>query len=75
MRTIPITDFKARCLALLQELHDTDERLIVTKHGKPFAEVRPCKEELEAVLARFRGSVVDSGDVVDPVGEEWDVER
>ena len=42
MQTISITDFKARCLALLQELSDTNESLVITKHGKPFAEA--CAE-------------------------------
>ena len=75
MRTISITDFKARCLALLQELQDADEPLIVTKHSKPFAEVRPCRDDLEAALRKFRGSVVHRGDIVSPIDEEWDVER
>lgn len=75
MRTISITDFKARCLALLQELQDTDEPLIVTKHGRPLAEVRPCRDDLETALQKFRGSVVYSGDIVSPIDEEWEAER
>ncbi|MBT4498369.1 MAG: type II toxin-antitoxin system Phd/YefM family antitoxin [Gemmatimonadetes bacterium] len=75
MQTISITDFKARCLALLQELSDTNESLVITKHGKPFAEVRPCKQNVETALKKFRGSVVHCGDIVSPIEEAWDANR
>jgi antitoxin (DNA-binding transcriptional repressor) of toxin-antitoxin stability system len=75
MQTISITDFKARCLALLQELSDTNESLVITKHGKPFAEVRPCKQDVETALEKFRGSVVHCGDIVSPIEEEWDADQ
>jgi len=75
MQTISITDFKARCLALLQELSDTNESLVITKHGKPFAEVRPCKQDVETTLQKFRGSVVHCDDIVSPIEEEWDADR
>lgn len=75
MPTTTISRFKAKCLSLLQELHETNETLIITKHGKPFAEVRPCGKDLENALKRFRGSVVYSGDLISPIDEEWEAAR
>ncbi|HET9243248.1 MAG TPA: type II toxin-antitoxin system Phd/YefM family antitoxin [Gaiella sp.] len=42
-RTISATQFKARCLALLDEIGDTGETLVVTKRGKPVARVTPAE--------------------------------
>ena len=72
MPTISISEFKAKCLSLLQELNENNETLIITKYGKPFAEVRPCAKDLESALERFRGSVVYSGDLISPIDEEWE---
>jgi prevent-host-death family protein len=40
-KEITATQFKARCLRLLDEVAETGETLIVTKHGKPVARVEP----------------------------------
>ncbi len=40
-REISATQFKARCLRLLDEVAETGETLVVTKHGKPVARVEP----------------------------------
>ena len=72
MPTISISEFKARCLSLLEDLRNSDETLIITKHGKPLAEVRPCKNDLASALEKFRGSVVREEDIVSPVQVEWE---
>ena len=43
-RSIPATEFKANCLALLDEVAMTKETLVVTKHGRPIARVLPAGE-------------------------------
>lgn len=40
-REITASQFKARCLRLLDEVSETGETLIVTKHGRPVARVVP----------------------------------
>ena len=40
-REITASQFKARCLRLLDEVAETGETLIVTKHGKAVARVLP----------------------------------
>lgn len=39
--TVPASVFKARCLALLDEVAATHRSLVVTKHGVPVARVVP----------------------------------
>jgi prevent-host-death family protein len=40
-REISASQFKARCLRLLDEVAETGETLVVTKHGRPVARVEP----------------------------------
>lgn len=40
-REITATQFKARCLRLLDQVAQTGETLVVTKHGRPVARIEP----------------------------------
>ncbi len=44
MRSIAASEFKAKCLALLDEVAETKEELVVTKRGKAVARVVPAEE-------------------------------
>ena len=65
---IPAGEFKARCLALLDEVAVTGREIIVTKRGKPVARVLPPEG---AEPTSLRGSVTFHGDLVAPFHEEW----
>ena len=41
MQTIQASEFKAKCLALMDDVASTGDVLIITKNGKPIAELRP----------------------------------
>jgi prevent-host-death family protein len=51
-KQISATQFKARCLRLLDEVERTGESLVITKHGRPVARVEPPKPPED-----LRGSV------------------
>ena len=72
MKTIPTTEFKTRCLALLREVAENHETLIVTKHGKPVARVLPYSAPSDLNL--LKDSVLFETDLVSPIDEAWDVE-
>jgi prevent-host-death family protein len=69
--TVPAGEFKAKCLKLLDQVAQKHETLIVTKRGKPVAEVRPV-EEPGGFVGSMRGSVVWMGDVISPIDVEWE---
>jgi prevent-host-death family protein len=79
METIPISRFKATCLALLDKVKRTGQQIIVTKKGEPIAQVipPPLAEKPESWLgcAQSTGRIV--GDIVGPVLDagEWEVLR
>ena len=67
---MPAGVFKAECLAVLDRVAATGESVIVTKRGRPVAEVSPIKTRGTRSL---RGSVETLGDVVAPVLGDWDL--
>src|SRR5712675_1714218 len=72
-RRIPAGEFKARCLALLDEVAATGTSIVVTKYGKPVAKVVPLGEADD--LPTLRGSVVREGDIVSPIDVRWKADR
>jgi prevent-host-death family protein len=76
METVPISKFKATCLALLERVRTTGEPLLVTRRGEPVAEIiPPPRPDLgESWLGKLRGTGVIKGDVVSPASDdEWKV--
>jgi prevent-host-death family protein len=70
--TVPAGQFKAKCLALLDQVARTHRPLVVTKRGKPVARIVP----LQPLPSRgLRRSVVEYGDIVSPLGDEWEAGR
>lgn len=73
MESITATQFKARCLALLDDVAEGGE-IVVTKRGKPVARVVPVEE----LAHDLRGSVeqlVSDEELIAPIDLEWDAER
>lgn len=68
---VSASEFRARCLALLDEVQATGRRLIITKHGEPVAQLVPIEGRQPATLA---GSVLEAVDLVSPTGEAWAAE-
>jgi prevent-host-death family protein len=71
-QTVSAAQFKAECLALFDRVAESHEVYIVTKRGRPVAQVVPIESEAAGPLA---GSVTVLGDIVGPVLGDWDVER
>lgn len=69
-RTIPASEFKAKCLALLDEVAETKETLVVTKRGKPVAQVVPA-EEPRSLIGSARQLVSDE-EFIKPLYEDWE---
>jgi prevent-host-death family protein len=72
MKTVSATEFKSRCLALLDEVQRTRRRLIVTRHGKPVAEIGPYRPESPSQANPLKGSILAQDDLVSPIDISWD---
>jgi len=71
-KSIAAGEFKARCLALLDDVERTGTPLVVTKRGRAVARVVPAEKPKARSL---RGSVVRMGDVVSSTHERWDADE
>jgi len=77
--TIPISVFKARCLAVLRRVKQTGHPILVTKFGEPVAEIVPPTPAQPAApwIGKLKGTAEIAGDIVAPVAKpsDWDVMR
>lgn len=74
MRTINASEFKAKCLAILDEVAATGEEVTITKRGQAVARLTPPVQVRETYpQERLRGTVTIRGDIVGPVivEEDW----
>ena len=66
--------FKAQCLQLMDQVKQTHEEIIITKHGRPVAKLVPVEDEPSSIFVGFmKGSVVVIGDIIASVDEDWEV--
>lgn len=69
MQTIQASKFKAKCLALMDEVARTGETILVTKNGKPVAELRPHRgARAKTLIGLHKGRIKILGDIVAPIG-------
>ncbi len=65
-KTMPASEFKAKCLALMDEVAQTGEAVLITKNGKPVAQLAPAPSAVKPRRPAFgmhKGMVYPIGDV------------
>ena len=75
MEIINASEFKARCLAILDRVSATGERVVILKRGRPVAELGPAtRAHAEHPQLELRGTVTVVGDIVGPAlpEEHWE---
>ena len=78
MARIPATEFKARCLELMDRVAEKRETYVITKRGKPVARLVPVAwNAKDPLFGRLRGMAVEVGDIMSPVvpADAWDTLR
>ena len=76
MKTVPAGSFKQTCLRLLDEVAETGEPIVVTKRGRPVAQVVPIPRlRRESWRGAMAGQGTILGDIIAPAAEEdeWEV--
>jgi prevent-host-death family protein len=65
--------FKAKCLAVMDEVQAKRETVVITKRGKPVAKLVPVNAERDDIYNFMAGKGTVTGDVVAPAisGKEW----
>lgn len=69
MESMPVSEFKATCLAVLQRVRRTGRPILITRFGEPVAELVPATRPARGGewLGCMSGRAEIRGDVVGPV--------
>jgi prevent-host-death family protein len=76
MQEVAISEFKAKCLAMLEQVRQTKKPLRVTRFGKPVAEIVPPSPDAgkRDWLGSMKHEMEIVGDIMSPVIDEKDIE-
>ena len=77
MKTVSVTEFKAKALRMIDDVEKTKEQLTLTKRGKPVAQVIPYQgRSRKFQFGKLAAYLVYEGDIVSPLGEKiWEASR
>jgi prevent-host-death family protein len=74
--TIAASDFKARCLRILEEVAERGDTVVITKRGKALAKLVPLETERKPLKGRWKGFAKTNGDIVNSdTSGDWDALR
>ncbi len=67
------SEFKAKCLRILDDVAATGDSLIITKRGRPIAKVTALQTGRKPMMGRWKGKGKIKGNLVDISAEgEWE---
>jgi prevent-host-death family protein len=74
MKKISATEFKARCLKLIDQVHDTGRPITITKRGRVVATLNPAGDQDDKPWLKLRGTIIRYDDPFKPAVDpsEWD---
>jgi len=71
--TLLVSDFKARCLSILDEVAVTGKSIFVARRGKPLVRVCPLECDKPRQLGALRGELTITGDIVSSdFSDDWE---
>ena len=74
VRTIKASEFKARCLKLMDEVADNGAEIVITKNGRPVSRLVPYRKKPDTLFGIDRGKLEIHGDLDEPLDVAWEAE-
>jgi prevent-host-death family protein len=74
MQIIKASEFKAKCLHLMEVVNETNEEIIITKNGKPISRLVPYIKQVESLFGLHKGKIKSSDKEIYSTSEKWNVE-
>ncbi len=77
MKTMAISEFKARALKVLDEVARSKEPVVITKRGRPLAQVVAFRQsETKTAPGKLAAAFIFEKDIVTPLGPElWEASQ
>lgn len=74
-KRIAAGEFKAHCLELMDRVARDHEPIIITKRGKPVAQLAPLGNRPKTLFGFAKGQLTILGDIVAPLDLDWEADR
>ena len=72
---IKASEFKAKCLQLMDEVNISGKEFIITKNGKPVSKLVPIKRRPDTLFGAHKDKIVITGDIISPLDLEWEATK
>jgi prevent-host-death family protein len=69
------SEFKAKCLAVMDDVARTGKTVVITKNGKPIAELGPHRAKGKNARGILKGELIVAGDIISPLDTEWEASK
>lgn len=69
--TISAGNFKTQCLALMDNVKNKRQTVVITKRGIPVAKLMPVDETTSSLFGWMEGTVIEQGNIIDPIECTW----
>jgi prevent-host-death family protein len=74
MQRIPAAQFKAQCLAVMEQVADSGRPVVVTKHGKPVVQIIPVESDENDIFGFMAGKGRIVGDIENTIPvSDWNL--
>lgn len=67
-------EFKTNCLKLIDRVNQTKQPIIITKHGKPMAQLTLIEDKTYYLFGCLANTVEIHSNIVVSTGEVWEVD-
>ena len=74
MQTMKASEFKAKCLRLMDEINRTGEEITITKNGKPVSILKPYRNVPKTLFGLHKNKIQSSDDIISPLKINWEAE-
>ena len=72
MRHVKASEFKAKCHAFVDAVARTGKPIVITKKGRPLAELHPHRpRKRKDAFGVWKDVLIVKGDVIAPLGVDW----
>ena len=73
-KTIKASEFKAKCLKLMNEVAESGTEYVITKNGRPVSRLVPYRKKPKSLFGIDRGRLEIHGDIDEPLDVAWEAE-
>lgn len=72
MKSMKASEFKARCLKLMDDILESGDEIIITKNGKPVSKMVPYRVKASTLFGLHEGKISSAGNDLFSTGETWE---